>query len=132
LIYYEAKIDAAENIVKTYQACRLNSPFHSPPRPTRSPLLSPQKFKATTHLGQTTGPTTADWIIGDVWALMCVYVFTFSYPHADIDLQWYNSSTYWVSFFDDPTPDLVSYKQMLQQKVLVPVLCCSLSIPFDL
>jgi hypothetical protein len=30
----------------------------------------------TTYLGQTTGPTTADWIIGVVWALMCVCVST--------------------------------------------------------
>ncbi|KAJ7843960.1 hypothetical protein B0H13DRAFT_2286496 [Mycena leptocephala] len=40
-------------------------------------------YKAvTTYVGQTTGPTTADWIIGVVWALIA----------------------YWVSFFDDPTP----------------------------
>ncbi|KAJ7898349.1 hypothetical protein B0H13DRAFT_2337524 [Mycena leptocephala] len=41
-------------------------------------------YKATTtYLGQTTGPTTADWIIGVVWALIA----------------------YWVSFMDDPTLD---------------------------
>jgi hypothetical protein len=32
-------------------------------------------YKATsTYLGQTTGPTTADWIIGVAWTLMCVCV----------------------------------------------------------
>ncbi|KAF7351830.1 hypothetical protein MVEN_01144100 [Mycena venus] len=35
----------------------------------------------TTYQGQTTGPTTADWIVGVVWALI----------------------SYWVSFFEDPT-----------------------------
>jgi hypothetical protein len=39
---------------------------------------------ATTYLGQTTGPTTADWIIGVAWALLCVCMFTRSHP--DIDL----------------------------------------------
>ncbi|KAJ7932902.1 hypothetical protein B0H13DRAFT_2512770 [Mycena leptocephala] len=42
---------------------------------------------ATTYLGQTTRPTTADWIIGVVWALIA----------------------YWVSFFDDPTPSQSSW-----------------------
>lgn len=27
---------------------------------------------AATYLGQTTGPTTTDWIVGVVWTLMCV------------------------------------------------------------
>ncbi|KAJ7844457.1 hypothetical protein B0H13DRAFT_128032 [Mycena leptocephala] len=40
-------------------------------------------YKAiSTYLGQTTGPTTADWIIGVAWTLMA----------------------YWVSFFDNPSP----------------------------
>ncbi|KAJ7824638.1 hypothetical protein B0H13DRAFT_2681158, partial [Mycena leptocephala] len=45
-------------------------------------------YKAvTTYLGQTTGPTTADWIIGVAWTLIA----------------------YWVSFFDDPTPNQSSW-----------------------
>ncbi|KAJ7760025.1 hypothetical protein B0H16DRAFT_1720247 [Mycena metata] len=40
-------------------------------------------YKAiTTYRGQSMGPTTADWIGGVVWTLI----------------------SYWVSFFDDPTP----------------------------
>ncbi|KAJ7902420.1 hypothetical protein B0H13DRAFT_2513452 [Mycena leptocephala] len=47
-------------------------------------VLGVGAYKAvTTYLGQTTGPTTADWIIGVAWALFA----------------------YWVSFFDDPTPN---------------------------
>ncbi|KAJ7932885.1 hypothetical protein B0H13DRAFT_2307162 [Mycena leptocephala] len=46
-------------------------------------VLGVGAYKAvTTYFGQTTGPTTADWIIGVAWALIA----------------------YWVSFFDDPTP----------------------------
>jgi hypothetical protein len=48
-------------------------------------VLGVGAYKAvTTYLGQTTGPTTADWIIGVVWALM--YVCVFSQSHPDIDL----------------------------------------------
>ncbi|KAJ7883579.1 hypothetical protein B0H13DRAFT_2344090 [Mycena leptocephala] len=40
-------------------------------------VLGVGAYKAvTTYLGQTTGPTTADWIIGVAWALMCVCVFS--------------------------------------------------------
>ncbi|KAJ7932939.1 hypothetical protein B0H13DRAFT_2512805 [Mycena leptocephala] len=47
-------------------------------------VLGVGAYKAvTTYLGQTTGPTTADWIIGVAWTLIA----------------------YWVSFFDDPTPN---------------------------
>jgi hypothetical protein len=39
-------------------------------------VLGVGAYKAvTTYLGQTTGPTTADWIIGVAWTLMCVCVF---------------------------------------------------------
>ncbi|KAJ7932891.1 hypothetical protein B0H13DRAFT_2512740 [Mycena leptocephala] len=51
-------------------------------------VLGVGAYKAvTTYLGQTTGPTTADWIIGVAWALIA----------------------YWVSFFDDPTPSQSSW-----------------------
>jgi hypothetical protein len=37
-------------------------------------ILGVGAYKAvTTYLGQTTGPTTADWIIGIAWTLMCVF-----------------------------------------------------------
>ncbi|KAJ7932896.1 hypothetical protein B0H13DRAFT_2307175 [Mycena leptocephala] len=51
-------------------------------------ILGVGTYKAvTTYLGQTTGPTTADWIIGIAWTLIA----------------------YWVSFFDDPTPSQSSW-----------------------
>ncbi|KAJ7932900.1 hypothetical protein B0H13DRAFT_2307179 [Mycena leptocephala] len=51
-------------------------------------VLGVGAYKAVaTYLGQTTGPTTADWIIGVAWALFA----------------------YWVSFFDDPTPNQSSW-----------------------
>ncbi|KAJ7932932.1 hypothetical protein B0H13DRAFT_2262944 [Mycena leptocephala] len=51
-------------------------------------VLGVGAYKAvTTYLGQTTGPTTADWIIGVAWTLIA----------------------YWVSFFDDPTPSHSSW-----------------------
>ncbi|KAJ7902415.1 hypothetical protein B0H13DRAFT_2663740 [Mycena leptocephala] len=51
-------------------------------------VLGVGAYKAvTTYLGQTTGPTTADWIIGVAWTLIA----------------------YWVSFFDDPTPSQSSW-----------------------
>ncbi|KAJ7932917.1 hypothetical protein B0H13DRAFT_2650600 [Mycena leptocephala] len=51
-------------------------------------VLGVGAYKAvTTYLGQTTGPTTADWIIGVAWTLIA----------------------YWVSFFDDPTPNQSSW-----------------------
>ncbi|KAJ7509651.1 hypothetical protein B0H11DRAFT_1960501 [Mycena galericulata] len=53
---------------------------------------------AATYLGQTTGPTTADWIVGVVWALMYLSASTCLVELMTAAIL---ESAYWVTFFED-------------------------------